>query len=91
MATSRIQPFIDEGACGLPRNAQVRIRLGQINLMALDVTGAVVARLEADAAAPVLQADEEGDDEAVAAGPLAIAVDVDEAPAHTAEQTPAAA
>ena len=79
------------GTDGLPRNAQVRIRLGQINLMALDVTGAVVARLEADAAAPVLQADEEGDDEAVAAGPLAIAVDVDEAPAHTAEQTPAAA
>ena len=79
------------GTDGLPRNAQVRIRLGQINLMALDVTGAVVARLEADAAAPALQADEEGDDEAVAAGPLAIAVDVDEAPAHTAEQTPAAA
>ena len=78
------------GTDGLPRNAQVRIRLGHINLMALDVTGTVIARLDASADA-ALQSDEQSEEgDEMAAGPLAIAVDLDE-PAEPAAPTPAAA
>ncbi|MDR7305934.1 RNB domain-containing ribonuclease [Rhodoferax saidenbachensis] len=66
------------GAQGLPRNAKVRIKLGEMDLITLDVHGTVTERLDApvDAAAPE---EDEGDDEEVA-GPIAIAVDVNEAP-----------
>ena len=67
------------GADTLPRNAQVRIRLGSINLMALDVTATVVDRLD-DVASPMDTAEEseEGEEDTVAAGPLVLAVDTDE-------------
>ena len=65
------------GADHLPRQAQVRIRLGHINLMALDVTGTVVAVLD-DAAAPADEA-EDSEEDALATGPLVLAVDTDEA------------
>ena len=74
------------GADSLPRNAQVRIRLGSINLMTLDVTATVVARLD-DAAIPADAASEDEED-TVAAGPLVLAVNTEEEPA--AEQPPAA-
>jgi exoribonuclease-2 len=66
------------GAQGLPRNAKVRVKLGEMDLITLDVHGTVTERLDApvDAAAPE---EDEGDDEEVA-GPIAIAVDVNEAP-----------
>lgn len=69
------------GADHLPRQAQVRIRLGQINLMALDVTGTVTAVLD-EAAPPDAQAEEaeDGEESELAAGPLVLAVDTDEAP-----------
>ena len=79
------------GADNLPRQAQVRIRLGAINLMALDVTGTVTALLD-DATASVADADaeaEEGEEDALAAGPLVLAVDTDEA--AEAEPPPAQA
>ena len=64
------------GAQGLMRGARVRVKLGQIDLMALDVNGTVTAHLDA----PVVSADQESDeaeeDEAMAAGPLTIAVDL---------------
>ena len=67
------------GADNLPRQAQVRIRLGTINLMALDVTGTVTALLD-DAVADTTDAEaEEGEEDALAAGPLVLAVDTDEA------------
>ena len=63
------------GALGLPRGARVRVKLGEIDEMTLDITGAVIERL--DVATDVTsQEDSEEDD--VAAGPIAIAVDVDE-------------
>ncbi len=72
------------GAADLPRGSRVRLRLGSVDLITLDVAGTVIQRLDAppaDAGA----AEEEDDDTAVA-GPIAIAVDVDEAPeAPTAE------
>ena len=65
------------GAQGLPRGAKVRVKLGEIDLMALDVSGTVTARLDsAPTAEP--EADEEDTE---SAGPLKIAVDLNEPPA----------
>ncbi|MDB5730528.1 MAG: putative ribonuclease [Variovorax sp.] len=67
-------PLVFPVAGALPRGARVRVRLGEIDEMALDVHGTVVARL--DAAPPDDSALEDtGDDEEVA-GPIAIAVDL---------------
>ena len=64
------------GAQGLPRGAKVRVQLGAIDLMALDVHGTVTARLDSEAA-PSGEAEAE-DEDTEAAGPLQIAVDLDE-------------
>jgi exoribonuclease-2 len=68
------------GAQGLPRGARVRVKLGEIDEVALDVSGTVVERLDTvpEAAAEEEAEEEEGDH--LAAGPIAIAVDVDEPP-----------
>jgi exoribonuclease-2 len=71
------------GAQGLPRGARVRVRLGEMDLITLDIHGTVVERLDApasDGSDPVAQADDAPEDEDEAAGPIAIAVDVSEAP-----------
>ena len=71
------------GADGLPRGAHVRVRLGAMDLISLDVGGTVIERLDQ----PVEDlAEDEGDDELAA--PLAIAVDMDagaSTPAPTAD------
>ncbi len=68
------------GAQGLPRGARVRVRLGEINEISLDITGAVIERLDAAAEdiGDTTPDDDEGQDDALAAGPIAIAVDLDE-------------
>ncbi|MDO4795443.1 MAG: RNB domain-containing ribonuclease [Brachymonas sp.] len=78
------------GADKLPRQARVRIRLGQINLMALDVTGTVVAVLDEAAASQDAAAEEaeEGEDATLAAGPLVLAVDTEEAPQDAPRDAP---
>ncbi len=65
------------GAQDLARGARVRVRLGEIDEIALDVHGTVIERLGAEPA-PVPADDDGGEEEAVA-GPIAIAVDVNEA------------
>jgi exoribonuclease-2 len=70
--------FTVMGAQGLPRGAKVRVKLGHIDLMALDVGGTVTAHLDA---APDAETEEGEDDDSLSAGPLTIAVDVNEAPA----------
>ncbi len=67
------------GAQGLPRGAHVRVRLGAMDLITLDIQGTVVERLDAPDADPVTAEDAPEDDEETA-GPIAIAVDIDEAP-----------
>ena len=67
--------FTVMGAQGLQRGARVRVRLGSIDLMSLDVGGTVTAQLQDPAAAPSPEQEEE---ELESAGPLQIAVDVDE-------------
>lgn len=62
------------GTQGLQRGARVRVRLGEVDEIALDVHGTVIERLDA-APADAQAEDESGEDEEVA-GPIAIAVDL---------------
>jgi exoribonuclease-2 len=69
------------GALGLPRGARVRVKLGEIDEITLDVFGTVIERLdtEAEAASSAAQADDSDDgEEELSAGPISIAVDVSE-------------
>ncbi len=61
------------GAQGLPRGARLRVKLGEIDAITLDIHGTVLERLDV-ADAPEEGADEEEDD--TTAGPIAIAVDM---------------
>jgi exoribonuclease-2 len=75
------------GGADLPRGAHVKVKLGDIDLITLDVSGTVVERL--DSPAEPLDTDDEGEEEAVA-GPIAIAVDVNEtedSPAVTSDNS----
>ena len=65
------------GAQGLPRGARVRIRLGDIDEVSLDISGTVIERLDTVPEPTAEEAEEEEDDH-LAAGPIAIAVDVGE-------------
>ena len=73
------------GAQGLLRGARVRVKLGAVDLMALDVSGTVTAQLDAPADAAARGPDDGNDDsddaeadEALAAAPLTIAVDLND-------------
>jgi exoribonuclease-2 len=70
------------GAQGLPRGARVRVKLGAIDEVALDVSGTLLARLDspttAGAEPSVADAADEDEGDALA-GPITIAVDVSEA------------
>jgi exoribonuclease II len=80
------------GAANLPRGARVRLKLGDINEISLDVMGTVLERLDApvteeqNASQNDIQDDSQDDDDMVA-GPIAIAMDTNDA----AEATEAAA
>jgi exoribonuclease-2 len=63
------------GAQSMPRNARVRVRLGDIDLITLDVTGTVVERVDT-ATVDLADALAEVDDDEEVAGPIAIAMDV---------------
>ena len=68
------------GAQGLMRGARVRVKLGQVDLMALDVNGTVIAHLDAPVASanPDPESEDSDDEDALAAGPLTIAVDLND-------------
>jgi len=66
------------GAQELPRGAKVRVKLGEIDEVALDVKGTVVERLDTAPEAVVEEEAEEEEAEHLAAGPIEIAVDVTE-------------
>jgi exoribonuclease-2 len=72
------------GAAALPRGARLRVKLGEIDLITLDVNGTVIERL--DLVAEPMPVEEEAEDEP-AAGPIAIAVDVNE-PTDSPDTTP---
>ena len=74
------------GAKDLPRGAHVRVKLGEIDEITLDVMGTVVERLDAVQETAADEAPEEEDDETVA-GPIAIAVDMSETEAVTSDNS----
>ena len=63
------------GAQTLPRGAQVKVKLGAIDEITLDVAGTVLERLD-DAQAVQTDAESPDDEEEAVAGPIAIAVDM---------------
>jgi len=71
------------GAQGLPRGARVRVRLGDIDLVALDIHGTVTERLDTE---PGTDVEDDLDDDTVA-GPIAIAVDVNDTDSGAAVPT----
>ncbi len=77
------------GAQNLPRGARVRVRLGTVDEIALDVHGTLVERLDnpADPSDDGPMDDAE-DDDTVQAGPIAIAVDVNEPEAGASVDNP---
>ena len=73
------------GAQTLPRGARVRVKLADVDLMALDVRGTVIAHLDADVALAGMavesdEVDEVDDDDNLPAGPVTIAVDLNDSP-----------
>jgi exoribonuclease II len=74
------------GAANLPRGARVRVKLGDLDEITLDVVGTVLERLDTATDAPGDNDDSGADDDEPAAGPIAIAVDMSEAePAPAAD------
>ena len=72
------------GAQGLPRGARVRVKLGDIDEVSLDVHGTVIERLDLPLETEAeIEADEE--DDLTVAGPIAIAVDMSEPAADSLE------
>ncbi|HEY9094130.1 MAG TPA: RNB domain-containing ribonuclease [Hydrogenophaga sp.] len=77
------------GAEGLARGARVRVRLGEVDEITLDISGTVIERLDppTDSPIPIGEPEEDAEDAGISS-PLALAIDVDEA---TGEETPAPA
>jgi len=82
--------FKAAGCDGLARGTHVRVRVDGVDLLTLDVHARLVARLD-DEAAPEDAATEDADEaEEAGAGPLTLAIDVDEeAPPAEGAATPA--
>jgi len=76
------------GTQGLARGARVRVKLGEIDEIALDLHGTVIERLDAAPADAAAAEDEGGEDEDEVAGPIAIAVDLSDSEAAP-EKVPA--
>ena len=76
------------GAQTLPRGARVRVKLGEIDEITLDIHGTVTERLD-DPQDPSDDAplDDSADDDEDVAGPIAIAVDVNESDSPRADNS----
>ena len=83
--------FKAAGCDGLARGTRVRVRVDGVDLLTLDLHARLLAKLDDDAAAPADAATEEADDaEEASAGPLTLAIDVnEEAPPAEGAPTPA--
>jgi exoribonuclease II len=77
------------GAQGLPRGARVRVKLGEIDEITLDITGTVIERLDMAAGEGEANAEEDDGELEAPAGPISIAVDVSEPDADGAGATAA--
>ena len=83
--------FKASGCDGLARGTHVRLRIDGIDLLTLDLHAKLLARLDEDEAAPADAADDADDVEEAGAGPLTLAIDVNEEspPTEGAAATPA--
>jgi exoribonuclease-2 len=68
------------GGGDLPRGARVQIRLSDVDDISLDISGHLLHILEADSPTSAEQAEMTEDEDDSAAGPIALAMDVNEAP-----------
>jgi exoribonuclease-2 len=68
------------GGGDLPRGAHVQLRLSEIDDISLDISGHLLHILEADAPSSAEQTEMTDDEDDSAAGPIALAMDVNEAP-----------
>ncbi|MBX9935418.1 MAG: RNB domain-containing ribonuclease, partial [Burkholderiaceae bacterium] len=66
------------GAQNLPRGARLRVKLGAVDEMALDVHGTLLERLDNPAEVSAVAAEGEEDEEETVAGPIAIAMDLND-------------
>jgi exoribonuclease-2 len=69
------------GGGDLPRGARVQLRLSEIDDISLDISGQLLHVLEVDAPTSAEEMDITDDEDDSAAGPIALAMDVNEAPA----------
>ena len=74
------------GAQNLPRGAHVRIKLGEIDEISLDISGTLLERLDASADVQPEGDDSGEDDDDTVAGPIAIAVDMNDAEAPATDK-----
>ena len=74
------------GAQNLPRGAHVRVKLGEIDEISLDISGTLIERLDAGAEAEAEGDDSGEDDDDAVAGPISIAVDMNDAEAPAADK-----
>ncbi len=70
------------GGGDLPRGAHVQLRLSEIDDISLDISGQLLHILEAETPASAEEADMTDDEDDSAAGPIALAMDVNEATAN---------
>jgi exoribonuclease-2 len=71
------------GAQGLPRGAHVRVKLGEVDEISLDLFSSVIERLDSPADAQAGdEEDLEGGESELAAGPISIALDMEDAQAE---------
>ena len=78
------------GAQNLPRGARLKVKLGEVDEITLDIHGTVIERLDDPADTSDDGPVDDAEDDDTVAGPIAIAVDVNEAPAEAAAAAPAA-
>ncbi len=76
------------GAQNLPRGVRLRVKLGEVDEMALDVHGTVLERLDSAIDAATTDATDTEDEEDLAAGPIAIAVDLTDTDTDTENNKP---
>ena len=81
-------PLVFPVAGQQPRGARLRVKLGEIDEIALDVHGTVLERLDLPTDGGDAVPDDGGEDEVETAGPIAIAVDLSDTEA-AAEGAPA--
>ncbi len=68
------------GGGDLPRGARVQLRLSEVDDISLDISGHLLHILEADTPSSGEQTEMTDDEDDTAAGPIALAMDVNEAP-----------